>query len=66
MNMYTPFSEKYVLECTSDGGFYAYLSDYDQCCAYGETEDDALENLQEVAEEYFREIALMYTLEDVS
>lgn len=66
MNMYTPFSEKYVLECTPDGGFYAYLSDYDQCCAYGETEDDALENLQEVAEEYFREIALMYTLEDVS
>lgn len=66
MNIGTPFSENYVLECTADGGYYVYLSDYDQCCAYGETEDDALENLMEVAEEYFREISLIYTLEDVS
>lgn len=66
MNIGTPFSESYVLECTADGGYYAYLSDYDQCCAYGETEDDALENLRDVADEYFREIALLYTIEDVS
>ncbi len=66
MNISTPFSESYVLECTADGSYYAYLSDYDQCCAYGETEDDALENLRDVADEYFREIALLYTIEDVS
>lgn len=65
MNISTSFPENYVLECTADGGYYAYLSDYDQCCAYGETEDDALENLQDVADEYFKEIALLYTIEDV-
>ena len=66
MNISTSFPENYVWECTADGGYYAYLSDYDQCCAYGETEDDALENLQDVADEYFKEIALLYTIEDVS
>lgn len=66
MNISTSFPENYVLECTADGGYYAYLSDYDQCCAYGETEDDALENLKDVADEYFKEIALLYTIEDVS
>ena len=66
MNVTIPFSENYVLECTADGGFYAYLSGYEQCCAYGETEDDALANLQDVAEEYFNEIALLYRIDDAS
>ena len=29
----------YVVECTPDGEFYAYLLDYHQCGAYGETEE---------------------------
>ena len=51
MNVTIPFLENYVLECTADGGDYAYLSGYVQCCAYGDTEDDALANLTDVAGE---------------
>ena len=28
---------KYIVECTPGGEYYAYLADYNQCCAYGET-----------------------------
>ena len=50
----------YVVECTPDGEFYAYLLDYHQCGAYGETEEEAVENLSEVADEFFNEVSLMY------
>ena len=41
-----PFDNcNYVVECTPDGTYYAYLLDYHQCCAYGETEEEALDNL---------------------
>lgn len=48
-----PFDNcSYVVECTPDGTYYAYLLDYRQCCAYGETEEEALDNLADVAEDF--------------
>lgn len=37
----------YVTECLPNGEFYAYLLDYHQCCAYGETEEEAIENYRQ-------------------
>lgn len=53
--------QDYKVERTADGGFYAYLSYNMQCSAYGETVDEALNNLQEVMEEYMDD---MYLVED--
>ena len=52
----------YVVECTPDGEFYAYLLDYHQCGAYGET----VENLWEVADEFFNEVSLMYRIDEMA
>ena len=30
-------SNEYQIECTPDGEYYAFLTDYHQCCTYGET-----------------------------
>lgn len=55
-------SEKdYVLERTTDGGFYAYLSRNMQCSAYGDTPEETIENLTEATEEYIDDI---YMVED--
>ena len=43
-------ADKYVVECTPDGEYYAYLCNHEQCFAYGETEEEALENLETAAE----------------
>ena len=51
----------YVVECTPDGEFYAYLLDYHQCCAYGETEEES-----EVADEFFNEVSLMYRIDEMA
>lgn len=53
--------EDYVLEHTTDGGYYAYLTCNMQCCAYGDTPDEALEYLQEGINEY---VSDMYLIED--
>ena len=55
----------YVVECTPDGEFYAYLLDYHQCCAYGETEE-AVKTLSEVADEFFNEVSLMYKIDEMA
>ena len=54
----------YVVECTPDGTYYAYLLDSRQCCAYGETAEEALDNLAAVAEYFFGEVSSVYYLED--
>ncbi|HIZ04820.1 MAG TPA: hypothetical protein H9818_03055 [Candidatus Phocaeicola gallistercoris] len=41
-------SSRYVIEYTPEGIYYAYLLDYKQCCAYGETEEEALDSLYEM------------------
>ena len=40
-------SNEYQIECTPDGEYYAFLTDYHQCCTYGETAEEALETLSD-------------------
>ncbi len=37
----------YILERTSDGGYYAWLVVNIQCNAYGDSPEEAVENLQQ-------------------
>lgn len=59
-------SSKYVVECLPDGEYYAYLSDYSQCSAFGATVEEALENLEFQEEEFINEIAAVYGMEDMA
>lgn len=56
----------YVIESLPNGEFYAYLLDYNQCCAYGETENEVIENLQDISHDFFNEISSVFTLEDMA
>lgn len=56
----------YVIESLPNGEFYAYLLDYHQCCAYGETENEAIENLQEISHDFFNEISSVFAIEDMA
>lgn len=51
----------YVLERTSDGGYYAWLTVNMQCNAYGDSPEEAVENLQQTMEDLFDD---MYMVED--
>ena len=33
-------SNEYQIECTPYGEYYAFLTDYHQCCTYGETAEE--------------------------
>ena len=57
---------KYVVECTSGREYYAYLLNHEQCCAFGETAEEAIENLEEAAEEFFSEINSVFYIEDIA
>lgn len=59
-------SGKYVVECTATGDYYAYLLGYEQCCAYGETVEDAIENVESMEEDFFYEVSSVYELEDMA
>ena len=54
-------SNEYQIECTPYGEYYAFLTDYHQCCTYGETAEEALETLSDIADEFFCEIILVFT-----
>lgn len=41
----------YVLERASDGGYYAWLTVNMQCNAYGESPEEAVQNLQNIMNE---------------
>ena len=45
----------YILERTSDGGYYAWLVVNIQCNAYGDSPEEAVENLQQTMEEFLDE-----------
>ena len=45
----------YVLECTFDGGYYAWLTVNMQCNAYGDSPEEAVDNLQQTMEELINE-----------
>lgn len=51
---------KYVIEFTQEGLYYAYLVNHGQCCAYGDTQEEAVENLAFMAEEFFGEVDTVY------
>ena len=55
-----------MVECTSGGEYYAYLLHHEQCCAFGETAEEAVENLEEAAEEFFNEINSVFYIEDIA
>ena len=47
----------YVLESASDGGYYAWLTVNMHCNAYGESPEEAIQNLQNI----MNGICLLYT-----
>lgn len=49
-------SGKYAVSCTPEGSYYAYSLMHEQCCAYGESEEEALENLETMESEFLEEI----------
>ena len=42
----------YAIEATTDGGYYAYLKSNIMCSAYGETPDEACENLANIVDDF--------------
>ena len=50
-------ADKYTVECTPDGGYYAYLCNHEQCFAYGETEEEVLE---------YNEFSSIFYMEDIA
>ena len=59
-------SNEYQIECTPDGEYYAFLTDYHQCCTYGETAEEALETLSDIADEFFSEVNEVYLAEELA
>lgn len=59
-------SNEYQIECTPDGEYYAFLTDYHQCCTYGETAEEALETLSDIADEFFSEVNEVYLTEELA
>lgn len=55
---------EYHIESTPGGEYYAFLTDYHQCCAYGETPEEALEALSDIADEFFNEVNEIYLVEE--
>ena len=51
----------YVLERASDGGYYVWLTVNVQCNAYGESPEEAVQNLQNIMNEMIDE---MYMVEE--
>ena len=49
----------YVLERTSDGGYYAWLAENIQCNAYGDSPEEAVDNLQQSMEDLLDEMYLV-------
>lgn len=57
-------SNEYQIECTPGGEYYAFLTDYRHCCTYGETAEEALESLSDIADEFFGEVNEVYLAEE--
>lgn len=51
----------YAVERSADGSFYAYLKSNILCTAYGETPDEACENLNDLIEDF---VSDMYMVEE--
>ena len=46
----------YMLERTSDGGYYAWLTVNMQCNAYGDSPEEAVKNLEQTMEDLVEEM----------
>ena len=44
----------YTVEAAAGGGFYAYFMNNVLCSAYGETPDEACENLEQIVDDFVR------------
>lgn len=55
---------EYHIECTPDGGYYAFLIGYHHCCAYGETPEETLERLSDITDEFFSEVNDIFWVEE--
>ena len=42
----------YTVEAAAGGGFYAYFMNNVLCSAYGETPDEACENLEQIVDDF--------------
>ena len=49
----------YMLERTSDGGYYAWLTVNMQCNAYGDSPEEAVKNLEQTMEDLVEEMFLV-------
>lgn len=54
---------EYTVEAATGGGFYAYVVSNTLCSAYGESPEEAYENLEQVVDDWFGE---MYLIDDFS
>ena len=52
---------EYTIEAATGGGFFAYYRDNLLCSAYGETPDEAYENLERVLDDF---VSDMYMVEE--
>lgn len=52
---------EYAIEAAVGGGFFAYYKDNLLCSAYGETPDEACENLERVLDDF---VSDMYMVEE--
>ena len=60
MNM-KPNGNDYTVEAAAGGGFYAYFMNNPLCSAYGDTPDEACENLEQLVDEF---VSDMYMVEE--
>ena len=51
----------YTVEAAAGGGFYAYFMNNVLCSAYGETPDEACENLEQIVDDF---VSDMYMVEE--
>lgn len=52
---------EYTVEAATGGVFYAYVVSNTLCSAYGESPEEAYENLEQVVDDWFGE---MYLIDD--
>lgn len=52
---------EYTVEAATGGGFYAYVVSNTLCSAYGESPEEAYENLEQVVDDWF---GVMYLIDD--
>lgn len=51
----------YIIELVTDGGYFAYFMNNILCSAYGDTPDEARDNLEQIVDEFVND---MFMVED--